>query len=62
MDFEAFAEEFRQRTANRLVEFEKALDKTQAAVLRESVDKKSAPPPRRAPATSRRVQSILRKS
>ncbi|WJY62566.1 hypothetical protein CATRI_02305 [Corynebacterium atrinae] len=65
MDFEEFSRQFRERTAQRMVEFEKALARAQERVEKsveapKQVVKQHSTP--RTPATRGRVQGVLRKN
>ncbi|WP_241228291.1 hypothetical protein [Corynebacterium hylobatis] len=65
MEFEEFSRQFRQRTTQRMVEFEKALAQAQQRVEKAVTPQPAAPPPlqpRSRPGPARgRVQGLLRR-
>lgn len=66
-DFEEFAQQFRRRTAARMLEFEASLDKVQRdvekAAAQQAAERKSRPPASssRPAARSGQVKSVLRR-
>ncbi|QGU03789.1 hypothetical protein CETAM_02545 [Corynebacterium comes] len=62
MEFEEFSRQFRQRTTQRMIEFEKALAQSQQRVEK-AVTPPAPTPQRPRPGSARgRVQGLLRKS